>query len=333
VIKSYVGQPLDEVTELLFTSPPGEDGAAYAQALLRVLNGVSEPGAIKLCLALLDDLVQVEDASQEARVGMLKNQESRDGDAKNGDGGDAAGESPAAAASAGSPWYTSLLRYLGQQDTMTVTLAGRQLAVALRYYSEAEDRDCMVQYVAWLMNRLGGGPIDGALWSVMLGMGGAALRAHLRAEDAIPNLARLIVARDANDSQSLYSMCFCLWAFTLVIKGGEGDLDSFGALVAKQGPGAGQNTVAVLCELLAMPRREKVVRVVISALRNLVGRNDFCQTMLDQNLLQTLKRMTDKHWSDEDVLEDIEKVKDHLARRFKVLTSYERCVWWLGFGG
>ena len=36
--------------------------------------------------------------------------------------------------------------------------------------------------------------------------------------------------------------------------------------------------------------------------------------------------MMDKHWSDEDVLEDIDKVRDHLARRFKVLTSFERYV-------
>eukprot|EP00947_MAST-08B_sp_MAST-8B-sp1_P006667 g6667.t1 len=222
-------------------------------------------------------------------------------------------------------WKRVLLPILNEANLTTVALAGRQVATALRY---ASDEDVLVQYLAWVMNRLTkGGPIDEAFWTLMLAMGNKTLRRRLRDQGAVPLFAQLLTSA-SGDSQAAYGAGFCLWSLTLVGKGDEDveELKSFGQVVAREGPAAGLTAVGCICQAIATPRREKVVRVAVAALRSLVdsAAGQFYQDMLDHRCLHTVKLLAGKHWSDDDVLADIEFVKDQLLRRFKVLTSFEQ---------
>ena len=72
--------------------------------------------------------------------------------------------------------------------------------------------------------------------------------------------------------------------------------------------------------------REKLTRVAVALLVNIVSKQngEYCQTMTECNLLDTLMTLVEKHWSDPDVVSDMEQLKEAIQKNYKVLSSIER---------
>jgi len=71
--------------------------------------------------------------------------------------------------------------------------------------------------------------------------------------------------------------------------------------------------------------KEKVVRVNIATLRNLVTKAPSANlpAMLVARLLPFVKNLATRKWSDEDILEDVQFLRDELEARFESLTTWD----------
>ena len=68
--------------------------------------------------------------------------------------------------------------------------------------------------------------------------------------------------------------------------------------------------------------KEKVIRVIISTFRGLVTKApvENLPAMLVAQLLPFVKNLSARKWSDEDIVEDVQFLKDELSARFESLT-------------
>ena len=88
--------------------------------------------------------------------------------------------------------------------------------------------------------------------------------------------------------------------------------------------------ISALVGLVAAARREKVVRVAIATLRNLCRADGegaataFAEMMIDAGLLTTLENFRERKWTDADIEEDLEAVREFLLANFRELSSLER---------
>ncbi|KAG8986902.1 H(+)-transporting V1 sector ATPase subunit H, partial [Tulasnella sp. 427] len=71
--------------------------------------------------------------------------------------------------------------------------------------------------------------------------------------------------------------------------------------------------------------KEKVQRVIIATYRNLVTKapSQNLPSMLVAKLLPFVKNLSTRKWSDEEIVEDIQFLKDELTTNFESLTTYD----------
>ena len=128
---------------------------------------------------------------------------------------------------------------------------------------------------------------------------------HLRS-----NQRMNIKSKKANNTsvQQLYELTFCVWAMTYDCN----ESSILRVTFARDG------AVKSLCDLVSSAPREKVVRVALSALRNLaqcksdgsvnshkkdVDSSVFLSEMISCGLLKTIQMMVERQWSDPDIVE------------------------------
>jgi len=106
--------------------------------------------------------------------------------------------------------------------------------------------------------------------------------------------------------QQLYELCFAMWAMTYECNQSYSIRSSF----------ARDGAVKALCDLVTIAPREKVVRVALSALRNLaecttdgtdpagkktIDGSTFLNDMIGCSLMKQIDLMKERKWSDEDI--------------------------------
>jgi len=117
-------------------------------------------------------------------------------------------------------------------------------------------------------------------------------------------------ALDLGDVQLLYQIGFCLW------------LLSFDADIAESKMTT-TNVVMNILKVIKSVSREKVIRVCMACLRNLVDKADHSQVMLEHEALKLLGVLRNRKWTDDEVKEDLDFVYDALAKSMRVLSSIE----------
>lgn len=127
----------------------------------------------------------------------------------------------------------------------------------------------------------------------------------------IETLATL-VRLNGSDAQLLYELCFCLWILTFDAQILEDFVDTA--------------AIDVLCDQVGKATREKVVRICMASLANLVGKFDgkVNAAMIESGLYKSLSKLIERQWADEDVKVDIESVFKQLQKDYKELSTYER---------
>jgi len=83
--------------------------------------------------------------------------------------------------------------------------------------------------------------------------------------------------------------------------------------------------IPVLTDIAKAAVKEKVIRIVIATFRNLVSKAPQANlpAMLVAQVLPFVKNLSTRKWTDEDILEDIQYLKDELTARFDSLTTYD----------
>ncbi|KAG6812765.1 hypothetical protein H0H92_000680 [Tricholoma furcatifolium] len=112
--------------------------------------------------------------------------------------------------------------------------------------------------------------------------------------------------------QMSYQVAFCFW------------LLSFEQDVAEE-LNKKYDVIPLLIDVAQGAVKEKVIRVVVATFRNLVVKAPAANlpAMLVAKLLPFAKNLCTRKWQDEDVLEDVQFLRDELTANFQSLTNYD----------
>jgi V-type H+-transporting ATPase subunit H len=133
-------------------------------------------------------------------------------------------------------------------------------------------------------------------------------------------------------AQQLYELVFCMWIITYDVTASFATRQEF----ARDNGAA----VSALCDLVAMAPREKVVRVALSALRNLatcssqqdpgpagqlpvVDGTFFLNEMIACGLIKAIDLLRDRQFADPDLMDDVDFLYKQLHENYKEMTRWE----------
>lgn len=130
--------------------------------------------------------------------------------------------------------------------------------------------------------------------------------------------------------QQLYELSFCLWTMTYELNGTYSVRSDF----AKDGL-----SVAALVDLVSIAPREKVVRVALSALRNLatcsaevtpgpagstkIDGKVFLSDMIACGLMKAIDYLKERQFTDPDIIDDVDVLHKLLVENYKEMTRWE----------
>jgi len=134
--------------------------------------------------------------------------------------------------------------------------------------------------------------------------------------------------------QQLYELCFCLWAMTYDCKNSA----TIRAAFTRDG------AVKSFCDLISSAPREKVVRVALSALRNLaectsdddmdeqstdlefgkvIDGSVFLTEMIGSGLVKSVDLMLERQWGDPDIIDDLNVLCKLLRKNYTDMTRWD----------
>jgi len=123
----------------------------------------------------------------------------------------------------------------------------------------------------------------------------------------------LILNKTSSTPQIQYQIIFCLWLLTF-------EKDIAASINEKY------DIIPVLVEIAKSAIKEKVIRVIIATLRNLVeiAPTQNLAAMFVAKLLPFTENLSARKWSDSDIIEDIDYIKNRLQEDFQSLTTFEQ---------
>lgn len=115
--------------------------------------------------------------------------------------------------------------------------------------------------------------------------------------------------------QMVYQVVFCIWLLSF-------DDNIAGQLNTKFG------LVALLADVARNAIKEKVVRVIVATLRNLVVKAPSVNApaLLGSRGLALMDSLASRKWSDEEIPEDVEAVRSVLADKLKGMSTYDEYI-------
>jgi V-type H+-transporting ATPase subunit H len=129
--------------------------------------------------------------------------------------------------------------------------------------------------------------------------------------DGVKLLIPLITPASTQQSiQLLYETCLCIWLLSFY----EPAIEYM----------ATSRSLPRLAEVIKSSTKEKVVRVVVLTLRNLLPKGNFGAQMVDLGMLQIVQSLRAQAWSDEDLLEALNQLEADLKDNIKKMSSFDK---------
>jgi V-type H+-transporting ATPase subunit H len=139
-------------------------------------------------------------------------------------------------------------------------------------------------------------------------------RAACIAADGLPTLCGLMSGGERTTSsalQLLYQVVYCLWSLSYYPEAALEMVTSKVGLVAK------------LVDIVKSIPKEKVVRVGLATLRNLLGTGSASSDMVGVGIMKVLASLQTRKWADEDIVEDIEFLNQALQVNVVSMSSWD----------
>uniref|UniRef100_A0A0R0KZD7 V-type proton ATPase subunit H n=1 Tax=Glycine max TaxID=3847 RepID=A0A0R0KZD7_SOYBN len=128
--------------------------------------------------------------------------------------------------------------------------------------------------------------------------------------DGVKLLVPLISPASTQQSiQLLYETCLCIWLLSYY----EPAIEYL----------ATSRTLPRLIDVVRSSTKEKVVRVVVLTLKNLMSKGTLGAQMVDLQLAQVVLSLKAQAWSDEDLLEALNSLEEGLKDNIKRLSSFD----------
>lgn len=129
--------------------------------------------------------------------------------------------------------------------------------------------------------------------------------------DGVKLLVPLISPASTQQSmQLLYETCLCVWLLSYY----EPAIEYL----------ATSRALPRLIDVVKGSTKEKVVRVVVLTLRNLLLKGTFGALMVDLGVLHIVQSLKAQAWSDEDLLEALNQLEEGLKDNIKKLSSFDK---------
>ncbi|KAI5554919.1 hypothetical protein POPTR_019G047800v4 [Populus trichocarpa] len=129
--------------------------------------------------------------------------------------------------------------------------------------------------------------------------------------DGVKLLIPLICPASTQQSiQLLYETCLCVWLLSYY----EPAIKYL----------ATSRSLPRLVDVVKSSTKEKVVRVVVLTLRNLLSKGTFGAQMVDLGLPQIVQNLKAQAWSDEDLLEALNQIEEGVKDNIKKLSSFDK---------
>jgi len=195
-----------------------------------------------------------------------------------------------------------------------ITKTCKILSILMIKSTEVPDEDVQ-KFFNWLIKQLRSKSAYLELSNALLTIQTLLRRDHFRVlfyrEDGLGAINNILCSQ-MNNFQLLYQATYCCW------------LMSFNSDIAKNFCNAG-TFLHKIVEIVRTIAKEKVVRMALSALRNVVdksvGNNE---QMIETNLLREVEKLLGKKWADEDIVADLEVLRDALQKNVLELTSFDK---------
>jgi len=81
--------------------------------------------------------------------------------------------------------------------------------------------------------------------------------------------------------------------------------------------------ISNLVEVLKNSQREKVTRLALATLRNLLDKSTNNELMIDEGIMRPLDNFSAKVWGDEDLVTDLQVLRETLQKNLVALSSYD----------
>ncbi|GAB2287122.1 hypothetical protein Dimus_021508 [Dionaea muscipula] len=129
--------------------------------------------------------------------------------------------------------------------------------------------------------------------------------------DGVKLLIPLISPASTQQSiQLLYETCLCIWLLSYY----EPAIEYL----------ATSRCVPRLIDVVKSSTKEKVVRVIVLTLKNLLPKGAFGAQMIDLGMPQVVQNLKAQAWSDEDLLEALNQLEEGLKDNIKKLSSFDK---------
>ncbi|KAI0048224.1 ATPase V1 complex subunit H [Auriscalpium vulgare] len=264
------------------------DGPAYALLYLRLLQKLQRVDTMQCILVLISDAL----ADHDERIALFTRAKESDP------------ELP----------YGPLLRILGTQDDF-IQLKSAQILTVLLSSEPAPLPTTQLQPFLNTLSSLVQNPSphkrDVSVQCLEAILPRAEVRKAIWANPSIIT-GLLEILRSKPGPQMSYQVGFCFWLLT------------FEQEVAEQ-INKKYDVIPLFVDVAQAAVKEKVIRVNIATLRNLVTKAPSANlpAMLVAQLLPFTTNLATRKWSDEDILEDVQFLRDELKSRFQSLTTWD----------
>ncbi|GAA5861771.1 hypothetical protein JCM1840_005261 [Sporobolomyces johnsonii] len=267
------------------------EGETYAALYIRLLNKLSRSDTLQFILVLLADFV----ADREDRIPLFFSNP----------------ESP----------YPPLLKLLDSQDDF-VRLKSSVIASILISYDPQPADDVVLKLLSHLSNLIRspnepeGQDVGVQCLESVLRVQKARTAAWATEDDeskapkVVEGLVQLLKSNPSPQMQ--YQLAFCFWLLTFDTAIAE-SINSKYALIP------------LLIDLARGAIKEKIIRVVVAAFRNLVVKapKETLSAMLVAKVLPFVQSLQGRKFGDEEIREDVDFLVDELKKSFEGLTTYD----------
>lgn len=308
----------DKRTAELRASMLDEAGPAYVEAFVSVLKTVSKEDTVQYTLALLLQMLQ--ENPGRARFFHQQSEQHQ-------------GSSP-------DP-YTAFVRLLQRQDWFTQEKSVRLLAAVIEgrprtslgfsngilstdanssYGTPDPAEQHIATFIDWLVGQLKRPSNTAKSVTVSISILAVLLKERgtrnlfLRAGGATLLPPLLKTSNSPANAQLLYELCLCVWQMSFTKQAAE----ALGAA----------GVVRPLVDIARVAPKEKVFRIALSALRNLINYENLhtrlASEMVEAGLQKVVATRKLQTWGDEDIVEILTVMEDKLKEGIQVLSSFDK---------
>ncbi|XP_020239298.1 V-type proton ATPase subunit H [Cajanus cajan] len=302
LLRRYDHRPESHKAQLL-----DDDGPSYVRVFVRVLRDIFKEDTVEYVLALIDEML----AANPKRARLFHDSALADEDT-----------------------YEPFLRLLWKGNWFIQEKSCKILALIVSVRPKSQNGtvsngeasngkkslttidDVLIGLVKWLCEQLKkpSHPIRGvptAINCLATLLKEPVVRSSFVQADGVKLLVPLISPASTQQSiQLLYETCLCIWLLSYY----EPAIEYL----------ATSRTLPRLIDVVKSSTKEKVVRVVVLTLKNLMSKGTLGAQMVDLQLPQVVQSLKAQAWSDEDLLEALNSLEEGLKDNIKKLSSFDK---------